>query len=204
MNNSEGKSETGLLPVIQHLEDSPGEHGLTADKVRRRAKLILDPEWPGWVVFEMERHQPTLGPIGSAGTENASWVAARRRYAFDPLENKLVEIAIVGRPVLDCNVEGLAIEQTADLAFSCTQREDDRIVCEEICSNTKEEVFSREGAIEFGRSIVENWTFEGLSFETHGLDLGSPLGNAISALHHKCAELAGEAAATAWDDMDLP
>ncbi|MEX2578853.1 MAG: hypothetical protein WD342_07325 [Verrucomicrobiales bacterium] len=190
-----------LDQVIDYLSNNPNEHGLTAEKVRRRATIVDYDEWPGCIVFEMERHQPALGPNRPKG-DMAAWAVARRRYVFDPAQRELHEAAVIGKSTLDCDIGGLAITETERLAFSCTRSEDGRVICEEACSNAKREVFSREDAEVFGRSVVKDWTFEGLFFETYGLGLGGQVGEAVGELHEECENLAGEAAVTAWDDME--
>ncbi|HRQ87779.1 MAG TPA: hypothetical protein PLA50_03215 [Bacteroidia bacterium] len=202
MNRDNEKIDPSLKQVVEFLEKTPGVHGLTAAKVISRAELVRDAEWPGWVAFEMERHRPVLGPV-SASDGPAAYLMTRRRYAYDPKTNKLLDLAIIGKLRLECDIEALAADMM-DLSFECERRDDGRIICTEECVNLSAEVGSAEEAEAFGRSIPLGWNIDNYldRFETYGIDASEQIGTALAKLIDRCCEIAGELAFDSWEFED--
>ena len=66
-----------------------------ARKFRSRGEMIDDPERPGCIVFEIERHRGILGTCYKPGVPMSSFITYWPRYAFDPKTKRLDRLGVI-------------------------------------------------------------------------------------------------------------
>lgn len=185
--------DPALKPVIEFLEQNPGQFDFDAEEVADRATVVKDDAWPDGVVFELDFHlKPEHGLV--------KWIDVRFRFGFRERTNELQRIAVVGVPEVACDMDVLL---GAPIAFTCERMPDSRIVCTELTSNDTAEVTSPDEAQAFGRTVPYDWNTDDLweQFETYDLDLSDQIDSEISDALDSCASYAGEMARQSWLDL---
>jgi len=119
--------DPSLQPVIDHIERKGGvidECGLTASKVRNRAKPIEGCAKPGEIAFEIERHKGILGEKWEPGEGMCCYVTFLETYVYDPKLDRLDYIGRTdGKASVSIPYESVA-RRFVDFSLTVTPRED--------------------------------------------------------------------------------
>jgi hypothetical protein len=139
----------------RHADDL--QNGFTR-KFHSRAKIIDDPERPGCIVFEIERHRGILGSCYKPGVPLSSFITYWPRYVFDPKTKTLVHLGVIRKSLwtfgasADCEV--------GSLLFRFSKNETGRVQVIEKGSNISATVSHVGEAENFAAGIVGNWNLD--------------------------------------------
>ncbi|MBI1318336.1 MAG: hypothetical protein GC168_05200 [Candidatus Hydrogenedens sp.] len=139
-NANDSDSYDFTLADVADFLDSEGSdgagdlHGLTGEKIRRRAIQIRSDEHPGCVVFEMERHKSAFGSENIKGAGMTSYVTSRERYAFDPKEKCISALGTVSPRKLEVDTDTRASVIANDMSFEFSVDDAGRTTCRETCT----------------------------------------------------------------------
>lgn len=145
-----------LWNVIRTFADKEFPFGLTARKIRERARVVEAETDEHQVVFDMNRHRGILGERYVPGSRMRNYVTEWRRYTFDVRAETLEEIA---REVIDAHVEVDGVADTimeSALSFHIEPADHGFHVEEHVAGKTIT-VTSKKDFIRWARGLPESW-----------------------------------------------
>jgi len=181
--------------VVDHIERHPNAYELTAKKIRERAVLIDDPERPGSLVFEVERHRSILGGGYVPGLPMAAYVTYWPRFAFEPQTDTLECIGEFRESETHIDCYALAETWMMDISFDFEPAENGKHRCRELCCCETRLVSDQSEVEEFAAEIVRG---TGLTWIEDVID-AEYSSKCVAELRSALVEAMQEKAVIEWD-----
>lgn len=195
------EQESRLNAVFTFLDQHSEEYGEDwISKVNRRATVVEDPERPGQIVFDVERHRGVLGERYEEGESMGCFITYWERFAFDPEAMILTDLG-VQRPS-EFHFDAGYDRPLEHFSFMVERLANGKFLVQESFWKVNEEVEDLAKAEDLAEKIVDEICLEVEIDEASGA-LGPDQGEEyIEAIRSIFKEVLVEKLHAAWSDME--